>query len=83
MVHCTFSEQPRLSHANGFDFLGTTVIVFTNLTFKDPHRQAGVFRVIAPENLDRLVVRTLALEWPRCGFEQRSRHNVYLVDNTY
>ena len=40
-----------------------TVVVCTNFSSKEPHRQVGLDRVVASGSLGSVMVTTLALEW--------------------
>ena len=54
-------------------------VVCTDLSVKEPCKQVGVDRVIASENLDRLMVRMLDRNGKKCQFESCSRSNISYI----
>ena len=59
-----------------FNSRETSVVICTDLSGKEPHRQVGVAKVVTSGSLDGVMVSPLAQNHKRCGFDSHSRCNI-------
>ena len=59
------------------------LVVYTDLSGKEPHRQADMGVVVTSESLGGVMVSILALECKRCWFDSHSMCNICHLYHSY